>query len=165
MCVAHSLGRGVHAPGLGWQGASFGADRQGATGSAIPFSLFAGAERGAAEGCEDNRWDVAEGELGYRRDACRLGDQTDTGGRAGAGASACGKRDSGTCDKMGWGRDVRGRDGTARLRERDWDLHINFEMTGSASGRPTREAKRSQRRASPQRPRALEFSSPAAHIS
>lgn len=38
---------------LDWLAGSklWGADRQGATGSAIPFSLFAGAERGAAEGC------------------------------------------------------------------------------------------------------------------
>lgn len=58
------------------------------------------------------------------------------------------------------GGDVRGRDGTAQFRERDWDLHINFEMPGSASGRPTREAKRSQRRASPNAQGPLSFPLP-----
>lgn len=72
---------------LDWAGReqALGPDRQGAQRdrrSLFPF--FAGAERGgAAEGCEgNNRWDVAEGELDCRRDACRLGDQIRTDGRA-----------------------------------------------------------------------------------
>lgn len=62
-----------------------------------PFFPFCGSRKGGAEGCEGNRWDVAEGELddlagetsccweddelSCRRDACRLGDQTRTVGK------------------------------------------------------------------------------------
>lgn len=153
---------------LGWAGREQALGRTaGRNGIGDPFFPFCGSRKGGGRGlrgeqvgCGRGRaWGNSGGgraELPSRRLPFGRSDRHGRSGRS----QRVRERDSGTCDKMGWGRDVRGRDGTARLRERDWDLHINFEMTGSASGRPTREAKRSQRRASPSAQGPLSFPLP-----